>query len=32
MSRVNKARFLAQHESCECKCRLNENVYNSKQK
>ena len=24
--------FLVQHESCECKCRLNENVYNSEEK
>ena len=24
--------FLVQHESCECKCRLNENVCNSKEK
>ena len=23
---VNEARFLIKHESCECKCRLNENV------
>ena len=32
MSEVNEMRFLVQHESCECKCRLNENVCNSKQK
>ena len=25
MARVNETRFLVQHESCECKCRLNEN-------
>ena len=31
-SRVNETRFLVQHESCECKCRLNEGVCNSKQK
>ena len=24
MSEINKTRFLAQHESCECKCGLNE--------
>ena len=30
ISRVNKTRFLIQFESCECKCRLNENVYNLK--
>ena len=28
----NETRFLVQHESCECKCRLDENVSNSKQK
>ena len=32
MSEVNEKRFLIQHESCECKCRLNESVYNSKKK
>ena len=32
MSRINKTRFLVQHELCECKCRLNEGVHNSKQK
>ena len=32
MSRVNETRFLAQHESCECKCGLNKSVCNSKQK
>ena len=31
MSRVNETSFLFQHESCECKCRLNESVCNSKQ-
>ena len=28
---VNETRFLVQHESCECKFRLNENVCDSKQ-
>ena len=32
ISRVNEARFLVQHEWCECKCRLNEIVCNSKKK
>ena len=32
MSEVNETRFLVQHESCECECRLNESVCNSKQK
>ena len=32
MSKINKTRFLIQHELCKCKCGLNENVYNSKQK
>ena len=32
MSVVNETRFLVQHESCECKCRLNESVCNSGQK
>ena len=31
MSRINKLRCLFQHESCECKCGLNEGVRNSKQ-
>ena len=31
-SEVNKTRFLVQHKSCECKCRLNKNVCTSKQK
>ena len=31
MSGVNETRFLVQHESCECKCGLNESVCNSKQ-
>ena len=29
---VNETRFLVQHQSCECNCRLNGNVRNSKQK
>ena len=32
MSGVNETRFSVQHESCECKCGLNESVCNSKQK
>ena len=32
MSKVNETRLLVQHESCECKCGLNESVCNSKQK
>ena len=28
---LTEARFLVQHESCECKCRLSESVSNSKQ-
>ena len=28
MSGVNETRFLVQHESCECKCGLNESVCN----
>ena len=32
MSWVNKTQFLVQHESCECKCRLNESACNSNQK
>ena len=31
MSGVSETRFLVQHESCECKCGLNESVCNSKQ-
>ena len=27
---VNETRFLVQHESCDCKCQLNENVYKNK--
>ena len=30
MSRVNEARFLVQHESCKCNCRLTESGCNSK--
>ena len=30
MSWVNETRFFVQHQSCECKCRLNESVNNSK--
>ena len=30
MSGVNETIFLVQRELCEWKCRLNENVYNSK--
>ena len=32
MSAVNETRILVQHESCECKCRLNESVCDFKQK
>ena len=32
MSGVNGTRFLVQHQSCEWKCRLNESIYNLKQK
>ena len=32
MSGVNETRFLVQHESCECKCRLNEKVCYLKEK
>ena len=28
MSRINELRCLVQHESCECKCGLNERVHN----
>ena len=31
MSRVNDTKFIVQHESCRCKCRLNESVCNTKQ-
>ena len=29
MSEVNETRFLIQHKLCECKCGLNDSVYNS---
>ena len=29
---LNETRYLVQHESCECKCGLNESLYNSKSK
>ena len=32
MSKVNETRLSVQHESCECKCGVNESVCNSKQK
>ena len=32
MPGINETRFLVQHESCKCKCRVNEIVCNSKQK
>ena len=32
ISVINETGFLVQHESCEWRCRLNESVYNSKQK
>lgn len=32
MSKVNKTSFLVRHKSCECKRRLNENLYNTRQK
>ena len=32
MSGVNETKFLVEHESCECKCELNESICNSKQK
>ena len=32
MSRVNETRFLVQHDSCGCKCGLNESVCYPKQK
>ena len=30
--RVNETRFVVKYELCQCKCRLNESVCNSKQK
>ena len=32
ISWVNEAKFLVQHDSCKCRCGLNESVCNSKQK
>ena len=32
LPRINKTRFLVQHESCKCKCWSNESVCNSQQK
>lgn len=32
LSRINEARFLLQHESCGCKCRLNQNTCKIKHK
>ena len=32
ISGINQARFIVQHELCECKCGLNESVCDSKQK
>ena len=32
VSGVKETRFIVQHESCECKCELNESVLNLKQK
>ena len=32
MSGVNETRFLLKHDSCMCKCGLNEIVCNSKEK
>ena len=32
MSLVNETNSLVQHQSCECKCWLNEKICNSKQK
>ena len=31
MSGINGTRFEVQHESCECKCGLNESICNSNQ-
>ena len=31
MSKVNESRLLAEHNSCEYKCRLNKNACTSKQ-
>ena len=32
ISGLNQSKFLVQYESCNCKCGLNESVYNSNQK
>ena len=32
MSRTNKTKFIEWHETCKCKCRLDEIVYNNKQR
>ena len=32
MSEGNETRYVVQHESCECKCGLDESVCNTKQK
>ena len=32
MSRNNEARHVEQHEKCKCKCRLDESVFNNKQR
>ena len=32
MSGGKETRFLVQHDSCKCKCKLNESVCNLKQK
>ena len=32
MSRVNETRYIERHETCKCKCRLNESVCNNKQR
>ena len=32
MSRTNEARHIKLHETCECKCRLDTSVCNSKQR
>ena len=29
---LNETKFLVQHKSCECKCGLNESVWNSKER
>ena len=32
ISRTNKARYIKQHETCKCKCRLDASVCNNKQR